>query len=66
LNAEVFDALVLVASGSWDPSDLRRGHENVMRLVREMDEFRQKRMVHLGFGEVEAQELSGLHSRNFM
>jgi hypothetical protein len=66
LNAEVFDALVLVASGSWDPPDLRRGHENVMRLVREMDEFRQKRMVHLGFGEAEAQELSGLHTRNFM
>ena len=66
LNAEVFDALLLVASGGWDPSDLRRGHEDMMRLVREMDELRQKRMVHLGFGEAEAQELSGLHTRNFM
>ena len=66
LNAEVFDALVLVASGSWDPSNLRHGHEDVMRLVREMDELRQKRMVHLGFDEAEAQELSGLHTRNFM
>ena len=66
LNAEVFDALLLVASGGWDPSDLRRGHQDVMRLVREMDELRQKRMVLLGFGEAEAQELSGLHTRNFM
>jgi len=66
LNAEVFDALLLVASGGWDPSDLRRGHQNVMRMVREMDEFRQTRMMHLGFGEAEAQELSGLHTRNFM
>ena len=42
LNAEVFDALLLVASGSWQASDLRRVHERLMRLVREMDELRQK------------------------
>jgi hypothetical protein len=66
LNLEVFDALLLVASGGWAPSDLRRGHANVIRLVREMDELRQKRMLHLGFSEEEAQELSGLHTRNFM
>jgi len=66
LNAEVFDALLLVASGSWDPSDLRRGHENVMGLLQEMDELRQKRMVHIGFSAAEAQELSALHTRNFM
>ena len=66
LNAEVFDALLLVASGSWQASDLRRVHERLMRLVREMDELRQKRLLHLGFGEPEAQELSSLHTRNFM
>jgi hypothetical protein len=66
LNAEVFDALLLVASGGWEPSDVRGGHESVMGLVREMDELRQKRMVHLGFAEAEAQELSSLHTRNFM
>lgn len=66
LNAEVFDALVLVASGSWDPADLRRGHESVMRLVQEMDELRQRRMIQMGFGETQAQELSSLHTRNFM
>jgi hypothetical protein len=66
LNSEVFDALLLIASGSWAPPDLRRGHENVMALLQEMDELRQKRMVHIGFNAAEAQELSALHTRNLM
>ncbi len=66
LNAEVFDALLLVAAGGWEPASLRSGHESVMRLVDEMDERRQKRMLYLGFTEAEAQELSQLHTRNFM
>jgi hypothetical protein len=66
LNAEVFDALLLVASGGWDLSDLRRGHANMMGLLQEMDELRQTRMVHIGFSPPEAQELSALHTRNFM
>jgi len=66
LNAEVFDALVLIAAGSWRPEDLREGHRRVMELTREMDEGRQKRLRRLGFDETEAAELSGLHTRNFM
>jgi hypothetical protein len=66
LNAEVFDALVLLAAGSWDPEDLRRGHQRVMDLTKEMDEGRQKRLRRLGFSEEEAAELSSLHTRNFM
>jgi hypothetical protein len=66
LNAEVFDALVLLAAGSWDPEDLRRGHQRVMDLTKEMDEGRQKRLRRLGFSEQEAAELSSLHTRNFM
>jgi hypothetical protein len=66
LNAEVFDALVLIAAGSWDPEDLRRGHQRVMDLTKEMDEGRQKRLRRLGFSEQEAAELSSLHTRNFM
>lgn len=66
LNTEVFDALLLVASGSWETSDLRRGYESLMALLQEMDELRQKRMVHIGFSAAEAQELSALHTRNLM
>jgi hypothetical protein len=66
LNAEVFDALVLIAAGSWEPQALREGHRRVMELTRDMDEGRQKRLKRLGFDEAEAAELSGLHTRNFM
>jgi TusA-related sulfurtransferase len=66
LNAEVFDALVLLAAGSWNADDLRRGHQRVMELTQEMDEGRRKRLRRLGFSETEAAELSSLHTRNFM
>jgi hypothetical protein len=66
LNAEVFDALVLIAAGSWELADLREGHSRVIELTRDMDEGRQKRLKRLGFTDAEAAELSGLHTRNFM
>lgn len=66
LNAEVFDALVLIAAGSWTRSNLMRGHENVSDLVRDMHIGRKKRLIRLGFAEPEAEELSSLHTRNFM
>ena len=66
LNAEVFDALLLMAAGSWDHADLREGHRRVMQLTRDMDEGRRKRLMRLGFSEPEAEELSALHTRNFM
>jgi TusA-related sulfurtransferase len=66
LNAEVFDALVLMAAGSWEPADLKRGHDAVAVLVQEMHESRKKRLLHLGFEDAEADELSSLHTRNFM
>jgi hypothetical protein len=62
----VFDALILMAAGSWEPADLRRGYQRAMQLTREMDDGRRKRLMRLGFTESEAQELSGLHTRNFM
>jgi hypothetical protein len=66
LNAEVFDALLLMAAGSWEHADLREGHRRVMQLTRDMDEGRRKRLMRLGFTELEAAELSELHTRNFM
>jgi TusA-related sulfurtransferase len=66
LNAEVFDALLLIAAGSWEPSDIQEGHRRVMQLTHDMDEGRRKRLRRLGFSEAEAAELSGLHTRNFM
>jgi hypothetical protein len=66
LNAAVFDALVLLASGSWEPAAIGRGYAAVAELQRGMDEGRQRRLVRLGFPPDEAAALSALHTRNFM
>jgi hypothetical protein len=66
LNEEVFDALVLLAAGSWQPDAIERGHAAVVGLVRDMDEGRQRRLKRLGFSDGEADALSSLHTRNFM
>ena len=66
LDEEVFDALILLAAGGWEPGALRRGHEAVVELVRTMDDQRRLRLARLGFSELEAARLSSLHTRNFM
>ncbi|MDQ3339337.1 MAG: ferritin-like domain-containing protein [Myxococcota bacterium] len=66
LNAEVFDALILLAAGGWTPSDLRRGHAAVVALQRAMDDGRRQRLARLGFEAERAAQLSALHTRNFM
>lgn len=66
LNAEVFDALILLAAGSFAPEDIGRGFDAVQLLQRRMLEGRVRRLERLGFGESEAETLAGLHTRNFM
>ncbi|MBV9596934.1 MAG: ferritin-like domain-containing protein [Chloroflexi bacterium] len=66
LNQGVFDALVLLAAGSWRPADIARGYHAVEELQQAMDEGRQRRLVRLGFPHDEAAALSALHTRNFM
>jgi hypothetical protein len=66
LNEEVFDALILLAAGSWQPQDIAAGYARVEMLKHEMHAGRKARLEKLGFGEAEAAELSGLHTRNFM
>jgi hypothetical protein len=66
LNEEVFDALILLAAGSWEHDAIRHGWERVQKLQRDMDEGRQKRLVRLGFDEAQSSTLSALHTRNFM
>jgi hypothetical protein len=66
LNQDVFDSLVLLAAGSWQPSAIKRGWEAVQRLQRSMDEGRRRRLALIGFPDDEAAEISALHTRNFM
>lgn len=66
LNADVFDALVLIAAGSLDPDAIGRGFAAVAGLVGDMDHGRRRRLTRLGFSPEEAAALSELHTRNFM
>jgi len=66
LNDDVFDALVLIAAGGYEPAALRRGHAAVVALTVEMDTGRRARLERLGFTSDEAATLSSLHTRNFM
>ena len=66
LNGEVFDALVLLAAGGWEPDAIAGGFEKVQTLKREMATDRTSRLIKLGFDPVEAGNLSELHTRNFM
>jgi hypothetical protein len=66
LNADVFDALVLLAAGAWTPEAIAHGYDQVQELNHVMDEGRRQRLARLGFPPDEAAELSRLHTRNFM
>jgi len=66
LNEEVFDALVLLAAGSFQPAAIARGHAAVLGLKADMDAARRHRLEQLGFERSEAERLSSLHTRNFM
>ena len=66
LNSEVYDALVLIAAGSWAPAAISSGWQAVQRLQQAMDEGRRRRLSYIGFPADEAAELSALHTRNFM
>jgi hypothetical protein len=66
LNRDVFDALVVLAAGAWEPDAIARGYARVQELQRDMDEGRRGRLARLGFAPDEAAELSSLHTRNFM
>lgn len=66
LNEAVFDALVLLAAGSFELDDVRRGFDLVVALTQDMDKGRRSRLIRLGFDAEQAAELSSLHTRNFM
>jgi hypothetical protein len=66
LNADVFDALIVLAAGEWTPAAIARGHRAVTELQHAMDDGRRRRLSRLGFPPDEAAELSALHTRNLM
>ncbi|HEY6403876.1 MAG TPA: sulfurtransferase TusA family protein [Blastocatellia bacterium] len=66
LNEEVFDALILLAAGSWGAEDIAAGYARAQTLKDEMRAGRKTRLEKLGFSDDQADELSALHTRNFM
>jgi hypothetical protein len=66
LNADVFDALIILAAGEWTPDAITRGYRAVQEMSQAMDDGRRQRLARLGFPPDEAAELSRLHTRNFM
>ena len=67
LAAEVHDALVVLAAGSFDARRYRaRLGPRAVAPQADMDDGRRRRLVRLGFPPDEAAELSALHTRNFM
>ena len=66
LASGVHDALVVLAAGSWAPADIALGWDKVQALQADMDQGRRHRLVRLGFSPREAEDLSALHTRNFM
>jgi hypothetical protein len=66
LNAEVHDALVLLAAGGLEPAAIQKGHAAVVELQQKMDAGRRSRLRRIGFGDDESARLSALHTRNFM
>ena len=66
LNEEVFDALVLLGAGSYQPAAIAQGYARVMELQNQMDLGRQQRLIRLGFSAEQSRDLSALHTRNFM
>jgi len=66
LNDRVFDALVVLAAGAWEPAAIERGYELVGELQTDMDNGRRRRLTRLGFSPSDSAELAALHTRNFM
>jgi hypothetical protein len=66
LNEEVFDALVVYAAGSVEPSAIADGFHRVQELLAEMALGRRARLIRLGFASTTAHRLSTMHTRNFM
>lgn len=66
LNAEVFDALIVLAAGGFEPERIAAGHAAVFELTRQMHAGRRNRLRLVGFDAERAERLAGLHTRNFM
>jgi len=66
LNPLVEESLVILAAGGLSPGRLPEAIRSRAELYQTMHENRVRRLVTIGFAEREAEELSELHTPNFM
>jgi hypothetical protein len=66
VSPRVQDALAVLAAGGLDPARLGGGVRKVRDLIAEMHDHRLKRLVQAGFTPEQAEEMSRLHTPNFM
>ncbi len=66
INPMVQEALAILAGGGIEPDQVQVGLARVRLLMKTMHENRIKRLVTAGFTPEQAQELSELHTPNFM
>jgi TusA-related sulfurtransferase len=65
-NLPLAEALAVLAGGGTEPSQLARGVEAVRTLFQEMAERRVHRLQQLGLSAAAAEQISALHTPNFM
>jgi TusA-related sulfurtransferase len=66
LNPLVEESLVILAAGSFTPERLPAAMQARTELYRTMHENRVRRLITVGFEESEAEQMSDLHTPNFM
>jgi hypothetical protein len=66
LNPLVEESLVILAAGGLSPERLPLGTKARLQLYTTMHENRVRRLTAIGFKDREAEELSELHTPNFM
>jgi len=66
LNPLVDESLVILAAGGLSPERLPKATKDRTQLYETMHENRMRRLVAVGFSDREAEELSELHTPNFM
>jgi hypothetical protein len=66
VSPRVQEALAILASGGLDPARLAEGTHKVHALMEEMHTHRLQRLHTAGFAADQADEISRLHTPNFM
>ena len=66
VSPRVQEALAVLAAGGLDPAKLGDGVRKVRELIAEMHEHRLRRLEVSGFTKEQAEEMSQLHTPNFM